>query len=166
MIEILNALFDAQAIAIRDHGGEILKFIGDGILAVFPIEDMATIPNVARDVVAAAQAALAAVRRLADEPPLEIVVALHIGMVNYAMSARLIGSTSPSSGRRSILSAGSREWRSPRSADSRQQRLRAGARRRGGLVRPAPSARVGNVARVVRPGLTGVGIRECRLRNA
>lgn len=90
MMEILNALFDAQAIAIRDHGGEILKFIGDGILAVFPIEDMATIPNVARDVVAAAQAALAAVRRLADEPamadepPLEIVVALLI----YAFLSR------------------------------------------------------------------------------
>jgi class 3 adenylate cyclase len=32
MIEILNTLFDAQAIAIRDRGGEILKFIGDGIL--------------------------------------------------------------------------------------------------------------------------------------
>ena len=89
MIEILNALFDAQATAIRDHGGEILKFIGDGILAVFPIEDMATISGIARDAVAAAHAALAAVRRLADEPsmtdepPLEIVVALHIGTVNY-----------------------------------------------------------------------------------
>jgi adenylate cyclase len=32
MIEILNTLFDAQTIAIRDRGGEILKFIGDGIL--------------------------------------------------------------------------------------------------------------------------------------
>ncbi|HWO85148.1 MAG TPA: hypothetical protein VNN75_01510 [Stellaceae bacterium] len=32
MIEILNTLFDAQAIAIRDRDGEILKFIGDGIL--------------------------------------------------------------------------------------------------------------------------------------
>ena len=89
MIEILNTLFDAQAIAIRDRGGEIRKFIGDGILAVFPIEDMATIPSVARDAVAAAHTALAAVRRLvgdpamADEPPLEIVVALHIGTVSY-----------------------------------------------------------------------------------
>ena len=89
MIEILNTLFDAQAIAIRDRGGEILKFIGDGILAVFPIEDMATIPSVARDAVAAAHTALAAVRRLvgdpamADAPPLEIVVALHVGTVSY-----------------------------------------------------------------------------------
>jgi adenylate cyclase len=39
MISILNALFEAQAQAIHDHGGEILKFIGDGLLAIFPIED-------------------------------------------------------------------------------------------------------------------------------
>jgi adenylate cyclase len=39
MIWILNALFDAQAKAIDGHGGEILKFIGDGLLAIFPIGD-------------------------------------------------------------------------------------------------------------------------------
>ena len=38
MIALLNALFDAQAKAIQDHGGEILKFIGDGLLAIFPID--------------------------------------------------------------------------------------------------------------------------------
>ena len=37
MIAILNALFEAQAAEIRGHGGEILKFIGDGLLAIFPI---------------------------------------------------------------------------------------------------------------------------------
>jgi adenylate cyclase len=42
MIWILNALFDAQAQAIDRHGGEILKFIGDGLLAIFPIDDGAT----------------------------------------------------------------------------------------------------------------------------
>src|SRR5205814_3997456 len=35
MVAILNALFDAQANAIHAHGGEILKFIGDGLLAIF-----------------------------------------------------------------------------------------------------------------------------------
>ena len=38
VIALLNALFDAQAKAIADHGGEILKFIGDGLLSIFPIE--------------------------------------------------------------------------------------------------------------------------------
>jgi adenylate cyclase len=89
MIAILNALFEAQAEAIRDHGGEILKFIGDGILAMFPIEEGASAPDIARAAVAAARAAIDAVRGLVDhpamagEPPLKIVVALHIGTVNY-----------------------------------------------------------------------------------
>jgi class 3 adenylate cyclase len=43
VIAMLNALFDAQGKAIVGHGGEILKFIGDGLLAIFPIKsaDMA-----------------------------------------------------------------------------------------------------------------------------
>ncbi len=44
MIAILNALFDAEATAIRDHGGEILKFIGDGILAIGLIDEQSAIP--------------------------------------------------------------------------------------------------------------------------
>jgi len=89
IIAILNALFDAQAGAIRDYGGEILKFIGDGILGVFPVEDEAAVSSVAANAVAAAHAAQVAVQRLAEhpvmqgEPPLEIVIALHIGTVNY-----------------------------------------------------------------------------------
>jgi adenylate cyclase len=89
MIWILNALFDAQAKAIHGHGGEILKFIGDGLLAIFPIEDGATAGRAATNALEAAQEAVAAVRRLncepsmADEPPLEIVVALHVGTVVY-----------------------------------------------------------------------------------
>ncbi|HVC54930.1 MAG TPA: adenylate/guanylate cyclase domain-containing protein [Stellaceae bacterium] len=89
MIAILNALFEAQAAAIREHQGEILKFVGDGILAIFPIEEPAAIPAIAAGAIAAARAAIEAVGRLggdaamADEPPLEIVVALHIGTVNY-----------------------------------------------------------------------------------
>src|SRR5580700_10256328 len=47
---------------------------------------------------------------------------------------------------------------SARLADPRQQRLRAGARRRVGFGRPAPSARVSDAARIVRAGLAGAGI--------
>jgi len=88
MIAILNALFDAQAVAIHDHGGEILKFIGDGLLAMFPIEERSA-ADVARGAAAAAKAAIAAVGKLHDhpamegEPPLNIVIALHVGTVHY-----------------------------------------------------------------------------------
>ena len=89
MIWILNALFDVQAKAIHGHGGEILKFIGDGLLAMFPIEDGAAADRAATNALEAAEEALASVRRLngeqsmVDEPPLEIVVALHVGTVVY-----------------------------------------------------------------------------------
>jgi adenylate cyclase len=89
MIAILNALFEAQAAEIRGHGGEILKFIGDGLLAIFPIAEPGVVAAVANDALAAARNALAAVARLADhaaldgEPPLDIVVALHVGTVHY-----------------------------------------------------------------------------------
>jgi adenylate cyclase len=89
MIAILNALFDAQAKAVASHGGEILKFIGDGLLAIFPIENAGKAANAARCALDAAMQAVEAVRGLAsdpslvDEPPLEIVIALHIGTAIY-----------------------------------------------------------------------------------
>src|SRR5205807_4474001 len=88
-IALLNALFDAQAKAIHDHGGEILKFIGDGLLAIFPIETPGAAAEATRHALEAAVEALAAVRGLGDElaavgePPLHIVVALHAGTAIY-----------------------------------------------------------------------------------
>lgn len=89
MIAILNALFDAQATAIHKYGGEILKFIGDGLLAIFPIAGTAPASDAAHNAMAAAVEALEAVRHLSEhpsmvgEPALEIVVALHAGAVIY-----------------------------------------------------------------------------------
>jgi adenylate cyclase len=39
VVDILNNYFDCQVSAIRTHGGEVLKFMGDGLLAVFPIDE-------------------------------------------------------------------------------------------------------------------------------
>jgi adenylate cyclase len=86
VIAMLNALFDAQATAIAGHGGEILKFIGDGLLAIFPFEQA---DKAARCALDAAIQAVEAARglmhdpTLVDEPPLEIVVALHVGTAIY-----------------------------------------------------------------------------------
>ena len=38
VIAKLDQIFDGQARAIAKHGGEILKFIGDGLLAIFPVD--------------------------------------------------------------------------------------------------------------------------------
>ena len=89
MIAILNALFEAQAGEIRAHGGEILKFIGDGLLAIFPVAEPDAAASVAKAAIAAAYEAIGAVAGLADhpamagEPPLDIVIALHVGTVHY-----------------------------------------------------------------------------------
>jgi len=89
MVAILNALFDAQANAIHRHGGEILKFTGDGLLAIFPIGSPALVSDAAHNAMAAAMQGLEAVHRLVDdpsmlgEPALRIVVALHPGTVIY-----------------------------------------------------------------------------------
>jgi len=89
VIAMLNALFDAQAKAIAGHGGEILKFIGDGLLAIFPIESADMTAVAAGNALTAAARAVEAAHNLTNdpsllgEPPLEIVVALHVGTVIY-----------------------------------------------------------------------------------
>src|SRR6516225_8216615 len=89
VIAMLNALFDAQAKAIAGHGGEILKFIGDGLLAIFPIESTDMTAVAAGNALTAAARAVEAAHNLTNdpsllgEPPLEIVVALHVGTVIY-----------------------------------------------------------------------------------
>jgi len=40
-LDLLNRYFEAVAGAVLAHGGEVLKFIGDGLLAIFPMEKMA-----------------------------------------------------------------------------------------------------------------------------
>ena len=37
MISVLDAWFDRVAGAVHAFGGEVLKFIGDGVLAIFPV---------------------------------------------------------------------------------------------------------------------------------
>src|ERR1700751_2494227 len=37
VIDLLNDYFDAMSEPIARHGGEILKFMGDGLLAIFPL---------------------------------------------------------------------------------------------------------------------------------
>lgn len=87
LVDLLNRYFDCQVPAIRDQGGEVLKFMGDGLLAIFPVRQAES-----RDVCARALAAARAVEatvRAADWGGLEVPggvhfgVALHIGDVLY-----------------------------------------------------------------------------------
>ncbi|WP_235885500.1 adenylate/guanylate cyclase domain-containing protein [Bradyrhizobium niftali] len=57
MLVLLNAYFEAMASAVAAHGGETLKFIGDGMLAVFPVTVGAA--DASRAAVSAAKEAIA-----------------------------------------------------------------------------------------------------------
>ena len=83
VIATLNALFDLQATAIHAEGGEILKFIGDGVLAIFPAATPEAAQGAARRALGAARATLAALGAGEDDPPLRLVIALHFGEVTY-----------------------------------------------------------------------------------
>jgi adenylate cyclase len=89
VVDILNGYFDCQVSAIRTHGGEVLKFMGDGLLAVFPIDEyVGDIQKVCSSVLEAARESRASVDAM-HYPIGEAVehfrfgVALHVGRILY-----------------------------------------------------------------------------------
>ena len=83
MIAALDAWFDRIAGAVHAFGGEVLKFIGDGVLAIFPVGGApAEACEAALRAVVAARAGMAhldAVRQAQGLPPLPFGAALHLG---------------------------------------------------------------------------------------
>jgi adenylate cyclase len=80
----LDRYFEAVVEAVRGEGGDVLKFLGDGILAIFPVETAGR--------TAACEAALRAVEQArerlagaqaADGTALAFVATLHVGEVAY-----------------------------------------------------------------------------------
>jgi adenylate cyclase len=84
-IGVLNDVFDCQVPAIERHGGEVLKFIGDGLLASFSIDDEADSTRVVELAIDAAKEAQAALDQLntARGTTFRIGVALNLGDVAY-----------------------------------------------------------------------------------
>lgn len=88
VVDVLNHYFDCQVATILEHGGEVLKFMGDGLLAVFPITDGDT-ENVCARVLAAAEQARANVAALEYETAPGMIerfrfgLALHVGKLLY-----------------------------------------------------------------------------------
>ncbi len=89
VVEILNLYFECQVSSIRAHGGEVLKFMGDGLLAVFPIDgDVGNVGQVCSRVLEAARESRASVEAM-RYPIGETVerfrfgIALHVGRILY-----------------------------------------------------------------------------------
>lgn len=94
LLAVLNRYFDIVGDAVTAHGGEILKFVGDGLLAIFPLDSGEACGR-------AFSAALATCRGMRDwnaerlaygEPPVGYGLALHVGDVlwgNVGTATRL-----------------------------------------------------------------------------
>ena len=86
VIERLNIYFGCQVPAVLEHGGEVLKFMGDGLLAIFPIDggqDAGAVCRRALECARAFRASIAALPRQEDGDAIRFAVALHVGEVMY-----------------------------------------------------------------------------------
>jgi adenylate cyclase len=90
LIRLLNDLFECQVPAIERHGGEVLKFMGDGLLAIFPTGGPGrSEPECCERAVEAAREAygslvkLNARRRGQGEADIRFGLALHVGEIAY-----------------------------------------------------------------------------------
>ena len=87
LIDLLNSYFGAMCDAVASEGGEVLKFIGDAMLAIFPIgADRTATCRAALTAAKQAQAALAVENKRRDQanlPRIDYGLALHIGDVIY-----------------------------------------------------------------------------------
>ena len=85
VIELLNDYFDAMSEPIARHGGEILKFIGDGLLAIFPLSQPGACANLLRAVSEARQAMTALNEKNGEtgRAPLNYGIGVHVGDVMY-----------------------------------------------------------------------------------
>jgi adenylate cyclase len=90
LVDLLNQYFDCQVPPILNHGGEVLKFMGDGLLAIFPLTgngDDAS--EVCTRALACAREAetlidkLDATVCLATKNMVRFGLALHVGQVMY-----------------------------------------------------------------------------------
>ncbi|MFI5015539.1 MAG: adenylate/guanylate cyclase domain-containing protein [Hyphomicrobiales bacterium] len=89
LIALLNRFFDCQVPAIEAHGGEVLKFMGDGLLAIFRIGSEAQAGEVCGRALAAAREAQAKILAMREtgadvsEEPVRFGLALHVGEALY-----------------------------------------------------------------------------------
>jgi adenylate cyclase len=86
VIPLLNDYADVIVSAIEDHGGDVLKLIGDGTLAIFTAEDRAHACEAALAAALAARQGVAELNKRRsgqDQPVTDMYLGLHVGKVFY-----------------------------------------------------------------------------------
>ncbi len=85
VIELLNGYFDAMSEPIERHGGEILKFMGDGLLAIFPLSNAQASENLLQ-AIGEAEVAIATLNQenvAKGREALGYGIGVHVGDVMY-----------------------------------------------------------------------------------
>ncbi|MGI9319321.1 MAG: adenylate/guanylate cyclase domain-containing protein, partial [bacterium] len=88
-LKLLNMYFECTAGAVIANGGEVLRFIGDAVLAIFPIRNDADVTKACASAVAAARDAQTKVERFNQEEslltdnPISFGLGLHKGYIMY-----------------------------------------------------------------------------------
>lgn len=89
-VDLLNDYFSALAGSVLEHDGQVLRFIGDAALAIFPIGENGFLPNEAR--AAAERAAQTAIRKASEintqrvsegKVQFDFGIGLHVGRIMY-----------------------------------------------------------------------------------
>jgi adenylate cyclase len=89
LLELLNNYLQIVGDALKAHGGEILKFIGDGVMAYFPAEDALFLPYVTNNAIGAARQLVEDIeaaneaRAAGGHDPVRCGVGLHVGPVTF-----------------------------------------------------------------------------------
>jgi adenylate cyclase len=88
IIELLDDIFETLTATLRPRGGQVLKFLGDGMLAAFAFDEAGRRETCRRALDAAAEAmraidALNAARAASGKPVAVVDLALHLGEVLY-----------------------------------------------------------------------------------
>ncbi len=88
VVRMLNDYFDDVIPPVREHGGEVMEIMGDGVLAIFRRVPGSTAAEACSAALAAARQALAATagrnrRNPPDNPESHIGIGLHYGTVSY-----------------------------------------------------------------------------------
>ena len=88
LIELLNQYLECVTDAIESEGGEVLKYVGDAVMAIFPLQGL-NHESQAKSALRAAATALTSLetfnrdRLIVNQPSLRFGIALHKGEVLY-----------------------------------------------------------------------------------
>lgn len=93
IIDMLDSYFERTVQAVEERGGEVLKFLGDGMLAIFPADPSRGVAEgdaeacrlalaAARDAVTLVET-LNGMRQRHRKPAIDFGIALHLGEVGY-----------------------------------------------------------------------------------